>query len=71
MTKLEIAFAEAAKLPVKEQEALANWILEEIAFEKQWTESFSNSQERLSRLADEALNEYQTGQATPLEPDKL
>jgi hypothetical protein len=55
MTKLEIAFAEAAKLPAGEQEALANWILEEIASEKRWSELFHRSQQALSKLADEAL----------------
>ena len=27
MTKLELAFAEAAKLPLKEQDRLAEWLL--------------------------------------------
>jgi hypothetical protein len=71
MTKLEIAFAEAAKLPVKEQEALANWILEEIASEKRWSELFTGSQDALSKLADEALNENHTGNIAPLDPNKL
>lgn len=71
MTKLEIAFAEAAKLPMKEQEALASWILEEIASEKRWSELFYRSQEALSEMADEALDEYHTGNTSPLEPKKL
>jgi hypothetical protein len=71
MTKLEIAFAEAAKLPAKEQEALANWILDEIASKKRWLELFNQSQEMLSRLADEAQNEYRTGKSEPLDPEKL
>jgi hypothetical protein len=71
MTKLEIAFAEAAKLPAKEQEALANWILEEIATERRWSELFEHSQDTLSKLADEALKDYHTGKTEPLDPTKL
>jgi hypothetical protein len=71
MTKLEIAFAEAAKLPVKEQEALANWILEEIASEKRWSELFERSQDTLSKLADEALDDYHADRTKPLNPTEL
>lgn len=71
MTKLEYAFAEAAKLPPEEQEALARWILEELASEKQWQERFAASQKLLARLADEALNEYHTGMTQELDPGKL
>ena len=54
MTKLEIAFAEAAKLPSSEQDALASWLLEEIASERRWTELFATSENLLSDLADGA-----------------
>jgi hypothetical protein len=30
-----------------------------------------NSPDELSKLADEAINEYHTGKTTPLEPDEL
>ncbi len=68
---LERAFAEAAKLDVNEQDAFAEWILEELASERRWQEAFANSQDALSRLADEALAEYHAGQTQPLDPDKL
>ena len=55
---LERAFAEAAKLPPAEQEALAAWILEELAAERHWQESFRQSADLLDKLADEALNEH-------------
>ena len=71
MTKLEMAFAEAAKLPASEQEALASWILEEIASEKRWSEAFAGSADELSRLADEALAEHRAGKTQALEPDRL
>jgi hypothetical protein len=71
MTKLESAFAEAAKLPPDEQEALARWILEELAAEQRWTEVFERSADSLAHLADEALQEHQAGKSQPLDPHKL
>ena len=42
MTKrLEEAFAEAAKLPAREQEALAEWVLEELSGEHRWMQTFA------------------------------
>jgi len=71
MTKLEFAFAEAAKLPPKDQEALANWILEEITSDKRWTESFASSEDLLILLAEEAVAEYRAGKTIELDPGKL
>ncbi len=71
MTKLEKAFAEASKLPKEEQEAFANWILEEIASERQWSDQFRNSTDRLSALAEEALQEFSEGRSDELDPEKL
>jgi hypothetical protein len=72
MTKLlEKAFAEAVKLPEQEQNALANWILKELASENQWAEQIAGSLEVLAGLADEALNEYHGGESQELDPDQL
>ena len=72
MTKLlEKAFAEVAKLSESEQEALAAWILEELASERRWEESFASSAGVLARLADEAIAEHRGGQTRPLDPDVL
>ena len=54
MTKLEMAFAEAAKLPLDEQDALATWLLEEIKSEKRWSELFAASEDKLAKFANEA-----------------
>ena len=44
MTKLlEQAFAEANKLSEAEQDALANFLLGELASERRWTRAFANS----------------------------
>ena len=64
MTKLlEKAFAEASKLPEIEQNKVARWLLEELASEKRWEKAFSESEDVLNQLADEALKEHRQGQA--------
>ena len=71
MTKLEHAFAEAAKLSPSEQDALAELILQELTSERRWAEAFEGSQDKRERLADEALKEHRAGQTHPLDPDRL
>jgi hypothetical protein len=58
---MEKALAEIQKLPEHEQEALATWILEELASERRWAEAFAASQDVLEQLADEALAEHRAG----------
>ena len=63
MTKLlERAISEISKLPEEEQDALASVIMEEMLAEKQWTRSFSNSQDLLVEMAEEAEKEYEAGE---------
>jgi hypothetical protein len=72
MTKLlEQAFAEANKLPNDEQDALANFLLAELASERRWTRAFDESQDLLSELADEALAEHHAGKTQELDPETL
>ena len=72
MTKaLEQAFVEASKLSPEDQEALATWLLAELASERSWSEAFSASQSRLSDLADEARSEQREGHTKDLDPDRL
>ncbi|MGI8552145.1 MAG: hypothetical protein ACR2PL_15385 [Dehalococcoidia bacterium] len=68
---LEKAFAEASRLPTADQEALAAWILAELASERRWQEAFSSSAVPLVDLADEALAAHQARQTQPLNPDRL
>jgi hypothetical protein len=72
MTRLlEKAFAEATKLPKRDQDELAKWVLAEIAAEERWDEAFHRSGEQLAKLAQRALNEHRKGRTRPLDPDKL
>ena len=67
---LEKAFSEAAKLPDKEQNAVATLLLEELASEKRWEEAFASSQQQLSSMAREALREFEAGQTLPMDADR-
>ena len=63
---LEKALSEVAKLPASEQDAVAAIVLDELACEQRWTESFAKSQDVLARLAEEALSEHAAGRTKPL-----
>jgi hypothetical protein len=64
MTKLlEEALQEVAKLPASEQEAVAAILLEELASEDRWEQSFAKSQDK---LAEQALDEYGASRTKPL-----
>ena len=63
---LEKALERIAKLPASEQDAVAAIVLDELASEERWAESFAKSQDRLAKLAEEALSEYKAGRTKPL-----
>ena len=68
---LKKAFDQASQLSPEEQDALATWILEEMASERRWDEAFHASADRLKQLADEALQEAREGRTEELDPDRL
>ena len=68
---LDEAIREVSKLPDQEQEAIAAWLLAELASERRWNELFSSSQDVLRRLGRQAREEYRQGKTEPLDPDKL
>ena len=68
---LEKAFAEASKLPETEQDAVAEWLLEELASERRWDKAFEASAAELAELADEAIAEHRQGRSEALAPDSL
>ncbi len=65
------AFAEAAALPEDEQDALARWLLAELAAERRWTEALAGSVDTLGQLGDEALAEHRAGRTQILDPDRM
>ncbi len=68
---LERAFAEASKLPEREQDAVAQWILAELASERAWNEAFAGSRAKLGELGAEASHEQRAGKTERLDPGKL
>jgi hypothetical protein len=70
-TQLELAFAEAAKLPEAEQEILASRLLAELAAEDDFDRAIARSSHKLARLAAEALAQHRAGLIEELEPDRL
>ena len=67
---LERAFTEAARLPEKEQDAVAALLLEELASEKRWDAAFGSSQAQLSEMARQALREFESGETRSMDPDR-
>ena len=59
---LKKAFDAVYRLPEAEQDAVAEWLLAELASEEKWAERFAESQGVLSLLAQEALDEHERGQ---------
>src|SRR5713101_7264108 len=59
MTKLEHAFAEAAKLSPSEQDALAELILQELTSERRWAEAFEGLPDHIRRQARQAYKLFQ------------
>lgn len=68
---LKKAFDAASQLPDEEQDAVAEWLLAELASEESWEERFAETQNALSVLAREALEEHQRGETEDLDPDSL
>jgi len=64
---LSAAVASAAKLPEEEQNVLAAILLEEMESENRWSALFSESQNLLEQIANEAIHEFQAGQVHPFD----
>jgi hypothetical protein len=62
---LKKAFERLSVLPIEDQEAIAQRILDEIDDELRWQKSFEESSELLERLADEAREEHRQGKTLP------
>jgi hypothetical protein len=72
MTKLlREAFEKASELPDVEQNALAKWLMEELAADREWAGRFAESEDVLDRLADEALDAHHKGHTTEMDTDRL
>jgi hypothetical protein len=70
---MERAIERASQLSEDEQNAIAAIILREIESDERWDELFARpaSVDLLSRMADEAMSEVQSGRVQKLDLDEL
>jgi hypothetical protein len=68
---LKKALQAASQLPEEEQDAVAEWLLAELASEAGWEERFAGTQDALSMLAREASEERERGETKALKPESL
>ena len=69
--QLEQAIAKLKLLPTDRQDAIATLILEELADDQRWDESFARSPDLLANLAAAAMAEYRAGKTQELDPETL
>ena len=65
---LEKAIEKLSKLPNEEQDSFASLLLEELADDTRWNDSFRKSEDQLAKLAKEALEEYHAGKTKEEDP---
>ena len=70
-TLLTEAFQKAAALPDETQDQLAQEIITEIEWENRWNKSLSESGDKLDLLAENAINEYMSGNTQEMGFDEL
>jgi hypothetical protein len=68
---LKKAFEAAARLPEKEQNAVAAMVLAELEADRQWDEVLIRGRGPLEALAQEALDDFHGGRTEPLDPESL
>ena len=64
--QFERVIFKVGELPAEEQNALADWILEELEDEHHWQGKFAQSQGLLEKMADQALQDRAQGKTQPL-----
>ena len=65
---LEEAIAKLSELSDEDQDSIAAWLLEEMESEQRWDKLFSESEDALGRLADEAQDEHLHGRSEEFDP---
>lgn len=70
-TRLAKAFEEASRLPDEVQDEIAERLLEEIAGEELWDETFAKTPDLLEKLADKALADFKAGRTRKMGFDEL
>jgi hypothetical protein len=68
---LERAIKKIQGLPETEQDAIASLILDELADEKLWDETFARSQDKLSRMAEKVRADIRAGKVKDISVEDL
>ena len=68
---LEQALARLSVLPESDQDAIAALILEELADEQRWQDSFARTQDQLALLAERARKDIREGRVRDIGIDEL
>ena len=68
---LQQAIEEIKKLPTTEQDAIAAIILDEIADERRWDETFARSRPQLDQLAEKVREDVSAGRIRDMGIDEL
>ncbi|MBC7852768.1 MAG: hypothetical protein IAF94_04965 [Pirellulaceae bacterium] len=68
---LEQALAKVQSLPQPEQDAIASLILEELADEQRWADSFAGSQDQLAKMAAKVREDIRAGRVHNQGMDEL
>ncbi len=68
---LKKAFRKAGNLPEYLQDELAKELLDELTWEKRWSESLSISEPKLNSLAEKALKDFAEGKTEEKDLDQL
>lgn len=71
MTLVDQAIKDLKDRSPIEQNRIAKWLIEELKSDRKWEKSFAESEDLLEELADEALEEYEKGETTILDLEKL
>jgi hypothetical protein len=72
MTKLlENAIEQVQRLSSDEQDAIAAIILDEIADDRKWDETFARTQAQLSKIADKVREDIRSGKTRNMGIDEL
>jgi len=66
-TLLEKALEKVGNLPQDERDAIASEILAALADEAAWKKRFAEKRDVIRRMAEEALNEDEHGETSPLD----
>ncbi|MGI8982213.1 MAG: hypothetical protein ACR2FY_23520 [Pirellulaceae bacterium] len=68
---LEQALAKVNSLPQPEQDAIASLILDELADEQRWADSFARSQDQLAQMATKVRENLRAGRVRAAGIDEL